>query len=177
MAQHIVGHGDEGVFLDKHLAVLHHDGQAVDIGVYHKAYIGAALLHEVGDLGEVFGNRFGGVGEFAGGLAVEFNDVLHSERAQQLGYDDAADRVDSVDRHGESGFADGLGVDQFQVKYLLDMTAVPGCIGEFVAESHDIDKLKFLGFGDSQNLFSFRVVEKLSVFIEKLEGVPLRRVV
>lgn len=115
MAQDIVGNGDESVFLAEHAAVFHDYGEAVDIGVDNEGHVGHACGHQFGNAGEVFGDRLGSVGKFAGRLAVELNHFLNAEGAEKLGYYHAAHRVYGIDSHAEVSVAYGLDIDQAQV--------------------------------------------------------------
>ncbi len=78
VVKHIVGNGNQRVFLHKELAILHHDGQAVHVGVYDKAHIGLALAHKVADGGEVLGNGLGSVPEIAARVAEQALHFLHA---------------------------------------------------------------------------------------------------
>lgn len=109
MLQHVVGNRHEGVFFAEHLAVLVDNGEAVNVGVDHEGHVGHAAGHQVGNAGQVLGDRFGRVGKVAGGRAVEFYYLFNAEGLEQLGDDDAANRVYGVDSHGEVCVANGLG--------------------------------------------------------------------
>ena len=82
VGEHVIGHSHKSVFLHKHLTVFHHNGKTVHVGVNYKTYIGHALFHEAGNLSEVFGDRFGCVGEFSGSLAVELYHIFYTESTQ-----------------------------------------------------------------------------------------------
>ena len=99
LGQHVIGDGDKGIFLDEHLAVLHHYGQAVDIRVDNEAYIALVVFYNLRNLAEVFGYGLGVVGEVAGRIAVDFDYIVYTERAQQLWDDHSANRVDGIDGH------------------------------------------------------------------------------
>ena len=81
MLEHIVSDGDEGILLDEHFAILHNDGEAIDIGIDHETDIGNGLAHTLGDLTEVLRDRFGSVSKLAVGFAVEFYNILNAEGA------------------------------------------------------------------------------------------------
>ena len=173
LRQHIVGHSHKRVFLDKHLAVFHHDGETVHVGVDHETHIGAALFHERCDLSEIFGNRLGGVGETSVGLAIELDDILHAESAEQLRDDNTANGIDSVDSHSKVSVDNRLTVNEVEGKHLLDVATVVGIVGEFMSKIGHFGKAVVIGSGNAEHLFAFGVVEKLAVVIEKLQSVPL----
>ena len=52
--ENVVGHGAKGVFFAVHGAVFADEGEAVHIGVHHKAYVLAAPGHEGHDVAQVF---------------------------------------------------------------------------------------------------------------------------
>ena len=78
MRQHIVGHSDKRVLLDKEFAIFHDDSQTVDIGVHDKTNIGLALSHIVTDCGQILRNGLRGVPEVAGRVAEQFLHLLHT---------------------------------------------------------------------------------------------------
>ena len=70
MAQHIVGHRNKRILLNKEFAVLHDDGQTVYVRVDNKPHIGLPFLHQRRYVGQVLGYRLRGVPEVAGRFAV-----------------------------------------------------------------------------------------------------------
>ena len=94
MLQNIVGHGNEGVFLAIHGAVLAEESQAVNVGIDNKTYILTALLHERLDVSQVLLKGFGVVLEVACRLGEESCNVLHTQLLKELGQNDAAHAVD-----------------------------------------------------------------------------------
>ena len=173
----IVGDADECVFLAEHVAVLADDGKTVDVGVNYESDIGVAAAHEVGDSGEIFGDGLGSVREIAGGGAVELDDFLHAERAEELRDDDATNGVHRVDSDGETGFGDSLAVDERQGEHLLDVPAVVGGVGVDLSEIVDFCESELSGVGYAEHLGAFLRVEELAFLVEKLEGVPLAGIV
>ncbi len=69
------------------------------------------------------------MGKAASGLAVEFNDVLNTECAQELGNDYTAYRVDSINRYSEISLGYGLGVNKLKSLDHIDRLAVVGVVG------------------------------------------------
>ena len=77
MAQHIIGHAHQGIFLAKHLAVLADESQAVNIRVNNDTHVVATLLQLVHDATEVLLQWLRIVSEVAGRLTVQ-EGILHS---------------------------------------------------------------------------------------------------
>ena len=177
MLEHVVGYGHEGVFLAEHGAVLTDHGETVDIGVDDEGYVVVSLAHEVAYVREVFLERFGVVGEVAGGLEVEARHLCYAELAEQFGQDDAAHGVHRVDGHAEVGLADGLHIDEFEELHHLDVALVEVEVLGVAAEVVYIGEGEVLLVGDAHYFGGFFGRKELTLLVEELQGVPLARIV
>ncbi len=177
MLKHIVGYRHKCIFLAEHLAVLVDNGKAVNIGVNHESHISHAGGHKVGNAGEIFRDRFGGMGEVAGGGAVELDNFFYTQCLEQLRYDDTAYRVYGVNGNGEVRVADSLGIDKRESHDGVDMAAVVGSVDVYFAKFVDSSEVEVKFFGQTQHSLAFLVAEEFAVLVEKLEGVPLAGVV
>ena len=174
--QHVVGHGHQRILLDKHRAVLAHEGQPVDVGIDHHAQIGLLADDRRGDLRQVLGQRFRIVGELARRLAVEFHD-LAAQLAQQLRDHDASHRVDGVDHHLEAFAPHSVDIDQRQGEHPTDMFVVERFARKHMPQCVDLGKFEVASFGQLQHALALGIGEELAVGIEQFQRVPLARIV
>ncbi len=176
MLEHVVGAAHQRIFLAEHIAILADDGQAVNVGIDHEAYIGLLHLHFARNLGQVLWNRLWSVGELAVRCAVQLENLLYAECLKQGWDDDAAHRVDAVAHHAEAGLAYGLLIDQRQFKHLLDVVVRVVLLGH-LAELVNWGEREVALFGYGKHLFAGCLVEEFALVVQQLERVPLDRVV
>ena len=173
MLEHVVGNGHKRVLLAKHGAVLADEGKAVHIGVNHEADVVAALAHKVANLGEVLLEGFRIVGKVARSICVDARHLGHAELAEELGQDDAADRVDRINGHIEMSAANSINVHEFKVLHQFDMALVVGQVLDVAAQGVNVGKLKVAVVGQTYNLRSLFGLEELALLVKEFEGVPL----
>ena len=177
MLEHVVGNADEGVFLAEHVAGFADESEAVDVGVDDDAEVAVVLAHAVGDLREVLRYGLGVVGEVAGGVAVELDDVVDAEGAEEARDGDATGGVDGVDGDLEVRLAYGVGVDEFEREDALDMAV------DFVVEGGDVAEVVDVGveevgrLGEAEDFLAFGVGDEFAAGVEELECVPVLGVV
>ena len=176
MVQHIIGYGDQRIFLAEHIAVLANNRQPIDIGVDHESHVGFARFHQVGNFGKVLRQRFGIVREKSVGRAVELHDFFHAQRFEQRRNGDAADRIDAIDRHAETGGAYGIDIDQIERQHIFDMPARKRVVAPYVPQMFDIGKVEIFGFGDAQHFVALCRIQKLAPLVQEFERIPLFRI-
>ena len=110
MAQHIIGHRDKRILLAKHLTVFTNEGQTVNIGVHNDAKIVATLADFGHNSAQILLQRLRIMGKIACGFTVQ-EGIFHAQSLQQLGQNDASDRVNRINSHLEMRFLDGLYID------------------------------------------------------------------
>ena len=76
----------------------------------------------------------------------------------------------------EISLADGFHINQFQSQYTVDMLLVISLVFRIFANVVYIRIFKSLGFGDTQDLITFRSIQKLTMLVQKLQCIPLPRV-
>ena len=177
MGQHIVGHRHQRVLLDKELTVLHHDGQAVYIGVNDKAHIGKALTHEITDSRQVLRYWLGRVAKVARRVTEKFFHLIHAQCLEQHGYGNAAHRVHGIHSHREPCTLDGINVDQRQGQHRVDVPAQVGVVFLLASQMIHIGAVEIFGFGKPEHLLALGVGQELAVVIEQLQRIPLLGVV
>ena len=176
VGEYIVGHGDEGILLTKHLAVFLNECQTVDIGVDDNTHIVATLLQFVHDTTKVLLQWLRVVSEVAVGLSIE-ELRLYAQGLQQLGQDDTADAVDAVDDNTKASLTNSLSIDEFECQHTFNVAAVHGVIFAIVAHVVDIGINEVFSSSDAQHLLAFCLVEELALAVEQLQRIPLAGVV
>ena len=174
--KNVVRDGHQRVLLDEHRAVLRDERQPVDVRVDDDAQVGFLAHDDLRDFREVLRQRFGVVGEFARGFAVQLHD-LAAQFAQQFRHHDAAHRVHGVDDDLETAFAHRFDVDQRQRQHAADMLVVEILARQHMADGVDRGVVVILLLGHGQHLLALGVVEKLAVGVQQFQGVPLAGVV
>ena len=176
LRQNIVGHGNQRILLDEHRAVLADQRQPVHVGIDDDAQIGFLAADRLRDSGQVFGQRFGVVGEFACRVAVQLHDFA-PQPPQEFGHNDAAHGIHGVHDHLEAAFADRLGVHERKRQHLLDMRPVERFARKHMPDAVHAGVLEALLLGHRQHALALGVGEEFAVGVEQLQGVPLTRVV
>ena len=112
-------------------------------------------------------------------LAIEFYDIfiLHAKRTQKLGNHDTADGIHGIDSHFEVGTADRIRIDKRQREHCIDMTPVICRVGIHLSEALDRCEAVTAFCRYTQHFLSLGIIEKFATFVQKLEGIPLARVV
>ena len=116
------------------------------------------------------------MGEVARALAVE-NLVVEAEGLEELGEDDAANRVDGVGTDAELALADGLDIDELQLEHGVDMTTVVGVVDGTGAELVNLCVVEVFGLCDAEHFGTVGSGEELALAVEELQGIPLARIV
>ena len=175
--EHIVGHGNEGIFFAKHGAVFAHQRQTIDIGIDHETDVMTTTAHDIADFAQVFFERFGIVGKIAGRFAIEHRHLRNTQLPQEFGDDDTAYRIDRIDSDGEVGTANSFDIDQFQIFHHFDVTLVVGTVAHMASQTVDIGKLVVVIIGTTHHFAGFLGGEKFAAFVQELQSIPLARVV
>ena len=176
MRQHVIGHGDQRILLAEHRPVLAHQRQAVDIRIDHDPQIGFFGRHARRNLRQVRRNRLRIVREMPVRSAVQFHH-LDAQFPEQRGDHHAADRIDRIDDHFETGGADRVPVDQLQGEHPIDMRLIVTCAIEHVSDAIHVRERITVRCGDSEHPLAFGIVQKFAARIEQLQRIPLFRVV
>ena len=79
MFQHKISHGYQSVFFAKQFAIFLHEDQTIHIGVNHHAEVAALLLDVTANISKVLCQWFGGMGEVARGLTVQFQNIVNTQ--------------------------------------------------------------------------------------------------
>ena len=115
------------------------------------------------------------MGEIAVRIAVHAY-ALDSHSLEKPRHYYSADGVDSIQNHLEAGGPDCLHIDVFQFQHLVQMPVGKVFLRDG-SDGIDVCKLEVPGLGAVQNCLTLSGIEELSLLIEKLQGVPLPRVV
>ena len=167
--KNVVRDGHQRVLLDEHRAVLRDERQPVDVRVDDDAQVGFLAHDDLRDFREVLRQRFGVVGEFARGFAVQLHD-LAAQFAQQFRHHDAAHRVHGVDDDLKTAFAHRFDVDQRQRQHAADMLVVEILARQHMADGVDCGVVVILLLGHGQHLLALGVVEKLAVGVQQFHA-------
>ena len=165
--QDIVGHGDKGVFLSKHLAILADEGQAVHIGVHDDTEVVFPASHLIHDAGEVALQRFRVVCEVTIRLSIEYG-VLHPKTVEEFGQDDTSHAVDGVHAYSEAGLAYGILVHEFEAQHIVDVFLVETVVTCVVPQVVHVGKGEVLLLCDAQHLVAVVLGEELPLLVEQL---------
>ena len=76
----------------------------------------------------------------------------------------------------EISFADSLHINQLQCQYTVNMLLIVSIVFTIAAQMVYISKFKLFSLSDTKNFISFFLIQKLSLFIQQLQGIPLFRV-
>ena len=106
------------------------------------------------------------MGEFSVWLAVEFNDVFNTERAQELWNHNAANRIDCIDSYCETGFADCVDIHKVKREHLLYVAEIICVVVIFLSEAVDVGKAVGFAFGYAEHFLALRVIEEFSLFVQ-----------
>ena len=171
----IVGNTDEGVFLDERLSVFADEGKPVHVRIHTDAEVRLFAYDGAAQLLEVFRERLRIVGKFTGRIAVELY-AFHSQPFEKTRHDDASDGIDGVHDNLETGLAYSLGINGFQCKYGIDVL-VREITLLHLSELIDRGEIEMLLLRAVKDCLSLGGRKELTVFIEKLKGIPLARIV
>ena len=133
--------------------------------------------HQGRDLVQVFRQRFGVMREIAVRIAVQLEDLAHTKGVKQIGDDQAADGVHTVDRHAEVGRADGVHIHQVEGQHAPDVTLLVTVVNDHLAQRIDRREAERLPLGQSEHLAPIFIAEELAALVEQLQRIPLLRVV
>ena len=115
--------------------------------------------------------------EIARRIGIKPRHLRDAQLPQQFWQDDAAHGVDRVDGHAEVGGTDGLDVDEGQVLHQVDMALVVVEVLRIVAQMVDVGIVEVALIGQTHYLRRLFGGKELSFLVQKLQGVPLARVV
>ena len=177
MLQDEIGHGNQSVFLAEQFAVFLDENKAVHIRVDDHTEIAALFLDIAADVGQVLGQRLRRVSEFARRLAIEFQDFLHTEGTQHLRDGNAARRVDRIHGHFEVGLGNHLLVDQRQLANHVDMLVHPAVNLLITTDFLNRNEVEIVLGCHIKQPCTFGGGDKLALFVQKFQGVPLRWIV
>ena len=96
MAQYIVGHCHQGIFLIEHLSVLADNGQPIHIRIHYKAHVCLGMLHQVGNLRQILRYRLRIMRKSTMRRTMQLEYLLHTQRMKQLWNNTATYRVHTV---------------------------------------------------------------------------------
>jgi len=175
LVEQIICNGDEGILFHERSAVLADEGETVHVRIHAHAKVGFFADYGLAEANQVFGQRFGVVGEITARFTVE-RDAFHAEALQQAGHYDAAHGIDGIQGHFETGFADGFCIHGIESEYGIDVLV--GIIMFFdLAKFVHVREIELALLGAVQDGLALCGGKELSVLVQKLEGVPLARVV
>ena len=177
MLQDVVGYADQCIFFAVHASVFADDGQTVYVGVYYESYIVLAGFHQVHDVAQVLLQRFGVVLEVACRLAIEFFNVLHAQCFEQLGQDDTAHGVHTVDGYVEVSLADSLYIHQVESQHAINMLLVISQVFAVSSKFVNFGVFESLGLGYAEHLVAFFLVQEFTLFVQQFQGIPLTGIV
>ena len=115
------------------------------------------------------------MGEVAVRIAVHAY-ALDSHSLEKPRHYNSSDGIDSIEHHLESRSFDRLGVNVFELEYLIQMPVSEILLND-CPYGINICKVEVSGLGAVQNCLAFSGIEELALLIEELEGIPLPRVV
>ena len=106
------------------------------------------------------------MGKVSCGLAVELNDLIYAQGAQQAWNGNSAGGIDGIDSYFEVGLADGFYIYQRERQHFLDV-AVDGVeIFGYVAEGFHIGVGKFIAFSQAEYFVAFCGIDKFALCVE-----------
>ena len=123
MTQYIVGYRNECVLLAEHLTILADKCKTVDIGVNYDTKIESTLLHLIHDTLQILLQRLWVVSEVACALAVEYL-VVYAKCLEQVGQDNATNRIDGVNANAELARLDGIDIYKLESKHRVDVALI-----------------------------------------------------
>ena len=113
------------------------------------------------------------MGKFTCSLAIKFYDISDTERTQQLRDDNTAYRIYRIDSHCKISFTDSLDIDKSKILDCFNMMQDISIVKIFFPQLHHTDKLIVILISDTNDLFSFGIIKKLSMLVKKFKSVPL----
>ena len=116
------------------------------------------------------------MGEVARALAVE-NLVVDAEGLEELGEDDAADRIDGVGTDAELALVDGLAVNEFQLEHCVDMATVIGVVYGAGTELVYLGVVEVFSLCHAQHFGAVGSGQELALAVEQFQGIPLAGIV
>ena len=116
------------------------------------------------------------MGKLTGAFAVQDLEI-HTQCLEEIGQDDATNRVDGVGADTELAGLDSLDIYQTEVKHRLDVLLVHGVVLDDTTQLLNRSVVEVLFLGNSQYLGAVGSGQELALAVQQLQGVPLGGVV
>ena len=128
MTQNVVADSHQCIFFSKHLPVFADNSQTVYVRVHNKTDIGFGMLHQVGDLRQVFRDRFRIMCKVTVRSTMQLENFLYPQSWKQFRNNNTAYRVYTVDSDTEISSSDSLDIHQIQLQHTLDVLLIVSII-------------------------------------------------
>ena len=176
MLQYIIGYSNECVFLAEHRTVFTYHGQAVNIRIDNKGYVMVSLTHEVTDIRKMLFQRLRIMREIACRLHIQPCHLCHAELSEQFGKNNAAHGVYRINSYAEVSLSNSLYINEFEEFHHFYVSLVKVEILCVASQMVNIRKGKVATVGQAHYFRSLCGGEELALLVEKLQSIPLARV-
>ena len=176
MLQYIIGYGYQCIFFAIHHTVFTNHSQAIHIRIYNKSHICLTAFHKIHDISQILFKRLRIVCKVSGRLTIELFYMLHAQTFQQLGKYNSTNRIYTIDRHTEVCFLNSVHIHQVECQHTVNMLCVISKVFAIRTEMVYIGIIKFFRFGNAKNFISFGCIQELAMLVEKLQSIPLFRI-
>ena len=176
MLQDIISNRHQCILFSVHRTILAEQSQTVYIRVNDKSDIMLALLHQSLDVSQVLLQRFRIVLEITCCLHIKTSHGLNTQLFQQFGKNDATDRVHTVKRNLEVCLFNRLNVYQCQILNQIYVLLIIRIVFTIRTQMIYIGIFEIFSFSNTQHFVSFFLIQELTFFVQKLQCVPLARI-
>src|SRR5574344_1832331 len=113
------------------------------------------------------------MGKIAGGLAIEFYYVFHTQTIQQVRQNKPSYRIDAINGDSEISGFNSVDIDQLQFQNLVNVDLIVVVFVSYLSNLVNFGIVKIGSSSHGQHFFSIFVAQKFTVLVEQFQCIPL----